>query len=155
MTQAAVLAARARQLTRSEWWLLGESVVAAVVVEVGLRVTSLARIVHAIERRSVHTPVPASRQAAERMVRLAAWPYRVLPLPSTCLRVSLVRLAVLRRRGVPAALRLGVRKTDSLLEAHAWVEYQGPLGEEPHLDLYQPLDPIPPAEVIRSARWST
>jgi hypothetical protein len=32
---------------------------------------------------------------------------------------------LLRRRGVPAELRIGVRKSHRELKAHAWVECQG------------------------------
>ena len=62
-----------------------------------------------------------------------SWPgivkTRTLPLPSTCLRVSLVQVAVLRRREVPATLRLGVRREDGVLDFHAWVDCDGPLDD--------------------------
>ena len=32
---------------------------------------------------------------------------------------------LLRRRGMESELRIGVRKKAEVLEAHAWVEYQG------------------------------
>lgn len=43
---------------------------------------------------------------------------------STCLATSLALAWMLRRRGVAAAVRVGVR-TDDGFEAHAWVEYEG------------------------------
>jgi len=42
-----------------------------------------------------------------------------------CLEESLVLWYFLRRENVPAALRIGVRKSDAKFEAHAWVEYKG------------------------------
>lgn len=39
----------------------------------------------------------------------------------TCLARSIVLVALLRRRGIPAELRIGVRKGDRGFEAHAWV----------------------------------
>lgn len=42
-----------------------------------------------------------------------------------CLEESLVLWYLLQRERVPAALRIGVRKSQGEFEAHAWVEYQG------------------------------
>ena len=42
-----------------------------------------------------------------------------------CLRQSLVLCWLLRRDGIPAALRIGVRKESGKFQAHAWVEYAG------------------------------
>jgi len=44
---------------------------------------------------------------------------------ATCLRQSLVVWFLLRRRGLPAELRIGARKVEDRLEAHAWVESNG------------------------------
>lgn len=50
---------------------------------------------------------------------------RNVPWPATCLRRSLVLWALLRREGVQAVIRLGVRKAEGSHAAHAWVELQG------------------------------
>lgn len=42
----------------------------------------------------------------------------------TCLSRSLTLWWMLRSRGIQASLRIGVRKRQQRLEAHAWVEYQ-------------------------------
>jgi hypothetical protein len=42
-----------------------------------------------------------------------------------CLEESLVLWYFLQRENVPAALRIGVRKSGDEFEAHAWVAYQG------------------------------
>lgn len=42
-----------------------------------------------------------------------------------CLQKSLLLWWLLRRRGIESELRIGVRKKAEVLEAHAWVEYQG------------------------------
>lgn len=42
-----------------------------------------------------------------------------------CLQKSLLLWWFLRQRGIESELRIGVRKKAELLEAHAWVEYQG------------------------------
>ena len=81
-------------------------------------------------------PVPADAAArgamAARMVRAAA--REGLGHPN-CLSRSLVLWWLLARQGLPAELRIGTRKKDDALEAHAWVELDGvALGEEddPH-----------------------
>lgn len=42
-----------------------------------------------------------------------------------CLQKSLLLWWLLRRGNIESELRIGVRKNEELLEAHAWVEYQG------------------------------
>jgi hypothetical protein len=49
----------------------------------------------------------------------------LFPLRPTCLTRSLALVYLLRRRGLPAELRIGVRKTGEAFGAHAWVECQG------------------------------
>ena len=155
MSRAAALARRARLVTAAEWRLLCESMALAVAVEVALRCVPLARILRAMEGRPVTEGSPRDREAVERFARLARWPYRVLPLPSTCLRVSLVQVAVLRRRQVPATLRLGVRRQGGVLDFHAWVDCDGPIDEHAGADRYRTFEPVPAAAISRSARWSS
>jgi len=155
MSHAAAFARRARRVTAAEWWLLCESTALAVGVEIALRCVPLARILRAMERRPLRNASPRDRAAVERLARLARWPYRVLPLPSTCLRVSLVQVAVLRRREVPATLRLGVRREDGVLDFHAWVDCDGPLDDHAGAHRYRAFEPVPAAAISRSARWSS
>lgn len=56
---------------------------------------------------------------AARMVRAAS--RHGLGSPS-CLEESLVLLHILSREGIPAQLRIGVRRSQPEFEAHAWVE---------------------------------
>jgi hypothetical protein len=44
---------------------------------------------------------------------------------SSCLEESLVLLRLLLEQGIPAVLRIGVRKESGEFAAHAWVEHQG------------------------------
>ena len=46
-------------------------------------------------------------------------------LPGNCLSQSLALMWLLRRRGLEAGLKLGVRVAGPTLAAHAWVEYDG------------------------------
>jgi hypothetical protein len=68
---------------------------------------------------------------------------RHLPLRSTCLVESLAARAMLQRRGIDCALRLGVRRAadPSPFAAHAWLEHHGAvvLGQVDDLSEYAPL----------------
>ena len=81
-----------------------------------------------------------SVQTTCRMVKAAG--RRGLAHPN-CLEESLVLWYFLRRENIPAALRIGVRKTQGEFEAHAWVEYQGAIlnqGDEwthPHYAAFE------------------
>lgn len=57
-----------------------------------------------------------------RRIRLAA---RCCPVPAECLHQSLVLHRWLRAEGLPSELRIGVRKNEDQLGAHAWVELDG------------------------------
>lgn len=61
--------------------------------------------------------------------------------PMTCLPRSLALQTLLRRHGIEADLRIGVRREDGELRAHAWIEQAGsPLGEPADVELrFQPL----------------
>ena len=43
----------------------------------------------------------------------------------TCLEESLALWYLLRKQGIPACLRIGVRNENGKFEAHAWVEHGG------------------------------
>ena len=87
-----------------------------------------------VPHSSQAAPADAAARGAQtaRMVRAAA--REGLGRPN-CLSRSLVLWWLLARQGFPAELRIGARKKDAALEAHAWVELAGRvLGEDddPH-----------------------
>ena len=103
-----------------------------------LRVVGFRRWQAMLTRLVPHSSLPAPADAAARgaqtarMVRAAA--REGLGRPN-CLSRSLVLWWLLARQGFPAELRIGARKNDAALEAHAWVELAGRvLGEDndPH-----------------------
>lgn len=63
----------------------------------------------------------------------------LIPARMLCLERSLVLHHLLRRKGVPAGLRMGVRAFP--FEAHAWVEHDGaPVNEvADHIKEFQPI----------------
>jgi len=75
------------------------------------------------------------------------------PAPATCLTRSLVLGWLLRRRGMPAQLRIGVRFVDQQLCAHAWLEYDGvPLNEQQAVVAqYSAFDRALPLRAFRAA----
>ncbi len=59
----------------------------------------------------------AARALSRRIVRLAPR----FPGKTTCLVRAAAGWLLLARRGVPCVVRFGVRKSDGVLEAHAWL----------------------------------
>lgn len=153
--RAVALAGRVRLLTASEWVVLAESAVLAVGIEAALRLLPLARVLDGVHgrRAGTHASNP-DRAGQERLARLARWPFKVLPLPGSCLRIALVQVAVLRRRGVPATVRFGVRRGAGDLEFHAWAEYDGPIDDHAAAAGYRSFEPVPVTAISRNARWS-
>lgn len=78
------------------------------------------------KRRKQPLPQTAnSRDIVEntcRMVRAAV--HYGIP-GASCLEASLTLWYLLRLQGIPASVRIGVRKRADLFEAHAWVEHEG------------------------------
>jgi hypothetical protein len=133
--------------------VLAEAAVLAVLVEARLRLQPLSRVVAPAQgpggRPSRWPVAPAGRLA-----QLAAWPYKVLPLPSSCLRRSLLLAWLLRRRGFDASVRFGVRRRPSGIEAHAWVACDEIDGGDSPDQLFEPLGADAASALSRSVRWS-
>jgi len=81
-------------------------------------------------------------ELARIVARMEAAAARNLFFRPNCLERSLVLWWLLRRRGIPAELRIGARKDAQKFEAHAWVEYGGSAvnqADETHLH-FTPFD---------------
>jgi Transglutaminase-like superfamily len=61
-------------------------------------------------------------ESAEIVARMEAAAARNLLFRPTCLERSLVLWWLLRRRGIPAELRIGARQDQQRFAAHAWVQ---------------------------------
>ena len=113
-----------------EQLLLAHAWLALLVIDAGLRWISLHRLErwlrHGKGRRCREEPaVVVARIHA--LVAIAAGHHLI---SAVCLHRSLALLYLLHRRGIAVRLRLGVRRDDRQLKAHAWVEWQGqPVGE--------------------------
>jgi len=134
------------RLPRDDWALLALALVLLPPVSVGLRLVGLRRALALVEALS-----PARRRCAEDDPRGAprtAWLVEVAarcwrPRP-TCLAKALVVLSLLKRRGLPAQLVVGVTKARGPLEGHAWVELGGAVvGADPGPASYAVLVRMP------------
>jgi len=111
--------------------LVVKSATALAATWVGLRVVGFRRWKHALlwltpraANRAGATESPSTETARDvaRMQQTAA---RHLFFRPNCLEQSLVLWWLLQRRGIPAELRIGARKSEGRFEAHAWVESEG------------------------------
>jgi hypothetical protein len=119
--------ARWRSIDRREQWLVVQSATALAVSVIALRVLGIRRLLR-IASRTVRV---SSFRDHDIGMRLAAMDRAGRYIPGgTCLAKSLALTWILRGRGVPAEVRIGVRKNGAL-EAHAWVECEGIAVTEP------------------------
>ncbi len=101
---------------------------------IAISVLGLARL----QARLTKTPVapgprPDDGQVAH-LAKLVSTAAQHTIAPANCLTRSLLLLWMLRRRGVDAQLRIGVRLADGQLDAHAWVEDKGvPVNDPPEV----------------------
>ena len=84
---------------------------------------------------------PFSMARAQRCAQLAAIASRHGVYQANCLHQSLALCWILRRKGLPARLRIGVLSQTQPFKAHAWVELDGiPLGQS--VDAYSAFDTL-------------
>jgi len=126
-----------RQLDPGLRPLVLEAIVLPLLIRVGFSVLGIPKAPQLLARwagakaakapeRPVDLIVAATR--AQRIVK------RSLGIEGTCLVRSLALQAMLRRRGVETSLRIGVRKVETALEGHAWLEHDGrPINEVPEV----------------------
>lgn len=118
-----------RQLNKSERWIFCQALWLMPVAAVALRLLGLrlSRNFFAWFPAQKVSPVRADhslRQAKRTAGLVQAAAYHGIHRAS-CLPRSLVLWSLLRRAGIAAEVRIGVRKEDRELRAHAWVECAG------------------------------
>ena len=91
----------------------------------GIRLCAHAPLIERASNRDDAPPVHDELARGERLARLAAIAGRHGPVEATCLRQSLLVYGLLRRRGSAPELKIGVRREDTAIAAHAWVELAG------------------------------
>ena len=114
-------------------------------VELGLRTRGLQKIRRKIQKIPLGSPpISDSGTADQTASRIAGVVSRASHhgvAKGRCLSRSLVLLWILRRHGIDAELKVGVRQGNEV-EGHAWVEYQAkPLNDT--ADVSQRYEPFP------------
>ena len=117
---------RALALTSPEWQVLLAALALLPWISLRLRLNGLAPARAAI---AGNVGTPCKRPPAARVAQLVAAAARLGGF--TCLPRALTLQRILRRHGLPADLRIGVRKVGGTLDAHAWVELHGQALMEP------------------------
>ena len=118
----------------------------------GVRILGLRRFQ---ARLQCNGPPIESRLSFDEIVRFATLVNIAalhVPFPATCLTRSLLLGWMLRRRGVGSQLRIGVRLTQGILDAHAWVEYARiPINDRPDVcEQFAPFAEVLPPGAFQS-----
>lgn len=126
------MAATARRMTWSQRGFVVEAALVVSMMGFVLRVAGFQRLRAVLERlvqgRAASADVPMTQVLEHaRLVNAAS---RHTLFTNTCLHRSLALWWLLRRRGIDCELRVGARKRDAALEAHAWVEHRGVIVSE-------------------------
>ena len=109
--------------------MLAQAFLALPLVALGLRCWGFRRLQARLNQRVARAPhssvLVAELDQARATARLVQAAARYGLFRPTCLPQSLVLWWLLRRQGLAADLRIGVKPEPNRLEAHAWVEFQG------------------------------
>ena len=117
----------ARKLTWAERRLMVEAIGLLSVTTLALRLFGFQRTQAALTRSNrTRRAAPSSPQpAAARIAAIVASAGRYSIGHPRCLPQALALQWLMRRQGLPAELRIGVRQQEDHMEAHAWVECEG------------------------------
>lgn len=123
----------ARGLTPGDWLALLEAWLALLAFWILVRLVSAERLRITSSAQAGALPLTAEQLVlAERLYRLVGWAARLHWPTKTCLPCSLTLRWMLARRGIDSRLRIGVRRVQADILAHAWIELAGqPVGETP------------------------
>lgn len=115
-----------QQLSRSELTLLVRALLLLPLMAVFVKLLGFRKVYSAIapsQNKKYNSKQDKEKAyAIARMVRVAS--HHGIYQPN-CLQKSLVLWWLLQDKGIKSNLRIGVRKQEGGLEAHAWVEHQG------------------------------
>lgn len=108
-------------LPLSEVWLLMQAAAAVVAFDLGLRLFSSKTCLAFFDGKTA-PDVRRQEVDRQRMAWLVEVADRNAPGRSSCLRQAATLAWLLRRRGVPTSLRIGVAKEGGNIVAHSWLE---------------------------------
>ena len=109
-----------RRLKFSEWLQLAEAWLTLAWVDLGIRLLPFRYWRRWLAQDAAVQP-SQDREQTGALITAAERAARHHLLPMNCLRRSLAQQRLLRRRGIPSRLHLGVRKGEEGIEAHAWL----------------------------------
>jgi Transglutaminase-like superfamily len=99
------------------------------IVATSLKTVGLRKTQSWLGRKDLGPTVPATEQTranVRRAAQMVAVACRRHPFRSGCLPRTIVLWSLLRQRGIPADVRIGVRSdSQSEFRAHAWLEWNG------------------------------
>lgn len=141
------LLARWHQLPRDERALALRLLWLLPLIDVSLRSAGFQRsrawLARFLPREGVLLDVsPASLAEAQRLAWLARAIGARSPWRTSCLRQALAVWLLLRRRRLPAELKIGVIRRDPPFQAHAWVELDG-VALDPEAAAHAAFPPLP------------
>jgi hypothetical protein len=114
--------------------------VALMLCDVALRVLGYTRTMRIVRRVAGERSSRFERQIIEHTLHSILVATAFYPGRSKCLEQSVAGLVLLRRRGVPVEMRLGVQPYP--FSAHAWLELDGvPVTESPEVVAHYALLP--------------
>jgi len=121
----------ARQISFLDWLILIEAWGMLLFFHLALRCVSYETLKTSSRRMSSEISEPVrALLSAQKYQHLIGRASRLHLLPMTCLARSLALCWMLNRRGIPAEIRIGVKKSWDRILAHAWIEVLGePIGE--------------------------
>ena len=122
-------------------------------IDLRLRLRGFASVESSFDRRSGR-PGGADESSIYLWVRAVDVAARHHLYPMHCVPRALALRSLLAEEGIVTELRIGVRKEDDRLVAHAWVEHQGtPIGESLNVgERFAPLTRADGGEGARAAR---
>lgn len=138
---------RFRRLSPLDRAILIQALVILPIIQVRLRTLGFKRAIAPLIQTGDNKPLPsrqASRLQALRTAHLMHLAAKHGLVRGNCLSRALALLWLLRKQGMEGELRIGVRKAEGQLLAHAWIEVSGqPLAERGDVTLkYAPFEKL-------------
>jgi len=123
----------ASRISFTDWLLFTQAWGWLLFFDLGLRTRPYSALKNfASELGSISAPASEQVKSVIHNLRVAVDRARFNHLyPMTCLRRALTLQKMLAKRGILTELKIGARRKDAQLSAHAWVEYQGQSIGEP------------------------
>lgn len=146
------------RLSPRDRWIVIEATLKLPVIVTGLALFGFRRV-HARILKSALRGLERTEDQALDPVKalhisyLVSGSFKLALIKGNCLSRSLTLLGFLLRKGISAELRVGSRRTENLLEAHAWVEVDGQVVNDQRdiAQTYCPFDTLPEATSLTIA----